>query len=150
MYGLKFLKTLRIGMSGARRDLPVIVLTGSGEQSVLGTSLALDCNAFVSKIESLDMLKERIIRVHENPLEIPEIENIAVPAEQPQPPTPPPTKATEVPIEEVEEGAVVARDVMTEDGYMLLAAGSVISASYLFRLCDISEIIELPSIWIET
>ena len=63
MNGLKFLKTVRIGMSDAKRDVPVIVLTGSDEQSVLGTSMALDCNAFVSKTESLDILKSRIMRV---------------------------------------------------------------------------------------
>ena len=160
MNGLKFPKSVRIGMSDAKRDVPVIVLTGSDEQSVLGTSMALDCNAFVSKTESLDILKSRIMRVLEGPLkikktaeyqsvEVPEIINTARPPDQPQDSAPSPTTATEVPIEEVEEGAVVARGVITEDGYILLAAGTVMSPSYLSRLCDISEIIELPSIWIE-
>jgi len=160
MNGLKFPKTVRIGMSDAKRDVPVIVLTGSDEQSVLGTSMALDCNAFVSKTESLDILKSRIMRVLEGPLkikktaeyqsvEVPEIINTARPPDQPQDSAPSPTTATEVPIEEVEEGAVVARGVITEDGYILLAAGTVMSPSYLSRLCDISEIIEVPSIWIE-
>jgi CheY-like chemotaxis protein len=40
MNGLKFLKTVRIGMSDAKRDVPVIVLTGSDKQLVLGTSMA--------------------------------------------------------------------------------------------------------------
>ena len=160
MNGLKFLKTVRIGMSGARRDLPVIVLTGSDEQSVLGTAMALDCNAFLSKTESLDALKDRMARVLGETLEIkesdvyqsvkiPDITIIVPPADRPNESAPTPTKAYEVPIEEVEEGAVVDRDVMTEDGDVLLAAGSVLNASNLNRLCDISEIIEVPSIWIE-
>ena len=159
MNGLKFLKAVRTGASSARREVPVIVVTGSDEQAVLGTAMTLDCNAFVRKSEGLDMLKDRIARVLEETLEIKE-EAVYRSVEVPDititvPPAPPPlpaftpTKAYEVPIEEVEVGAVVARDVMTEEGSFLLMAGSVLSASYLNRLKDISEIIDLPSIWVE-
>ncbi len=160
MNGLKFLKSVRIGLSGARRDLPVIVLTGSDEQAVFGTAMALDCNAFVRKDEGMDAIKDRMARVlAETPeikesdsyqsILIPDITIITPPADRPQETHAPTTKAYEVPIEEVEAGAVVARDVTTEDGCMLLAAGSVLNASYLNRLKDISEIIELPTIWVE-
>ncbi len=54
-----------------------------------------------------------------------------------------------MPIEEVQEGGITARDVTTENGEILLASGSVLNASYLNRLKNISEIIEFPSIWIE-
>ncbi len=160
MNGLKFLKMVRIGSSSARRDVPVIVVTGSDEQAVLGTAMALDCNAFVRKSEGLDMLKDRIARVLGETLEIkesavyrsveiPDITMTIPPAARPNEPAPTTTKAYEVPIDEVEEGAVVARDVMTEEGNLLLMAGSVLSASSLNRLRDVSEIIELPSIWVE-
>ena len=160
MNGLKFLKSVRIGLSGARRDLPVIVLTGSDEQAVFGTAMALDCNAFVRKDEGMDAIKDRMARVlAETPeikesdsyqsILIPDITIIIPPADRPQETPAPTTKAYEVPIEEVEAGAVAARDVTTEDGCMLLAAGSVLNASYLNRLKDISEIIELPAIWVE-
>ena len=160
MNGLKFLKMVRIGASSARREVPVIVVTGSDEQAVLGTAMTLDCNAFVRKSEGLDMLKDRIARVLGETLEIkeedvyrsveiPDITITVPPATRPHEPAPTPSKAYEVPIEEVEEGAVVARDVMTEEGNLLLMAGSVLSASSLNRLRDVSEIIELPSIWVE-
>jgi len=166
MNGLKFLKTVRIGLSGGPRDLPVIVLTGSDEQSVFGTAMALDCNAFVRKNEGPDVIRERMTRVLDETFEIkeskayqsvtiPDItiikadEDVPASTEQPQEVTPPPTRACEIMIEDVEVGAVVARDVTTEDGNMLLTAGSVLSASYLNRLRDISGIIELSSIWVE-
>ena len=160
MNGLKFLKAVRMGMSDAQRDLPVIILTGSDEQAVFGIAMALDCNAFVRKNEGMDAIKDRMARVLAETPEIKESENyrsiiipditITIPpTDQPKEAPPPSTKAYEVLIEEVEAGAVVARDVTTEDGHILLHAGSVLNASYLNRLKDLSEIIELPSIWIE-
>jgi len=160
MNGLKFLKTVRMGLSDAPRDVPIIVVTGSDEQAVFGTAMALDCNAFVRKNEGKDVIQDRMARVlAETPeikesgsyrsIEIPDITIIIPPSDQSQDAPPPPTKAYEIPIEEVEAGAVVARDVTTEDGCMLLTAGSVLNASYLNRLKDLSAIIELPSIWIE-
>jgi len=160
MNGLKFLKFIRVGMSGAQRDLPVIVLTGSAEQAVFGTTMALDCNAFVRKGEGQGAIQNRMARVLGETMEIkesgtylsvkiPDITITAPTTHRSRPVAPPPTKAYEIPIEEVEAGAVVARDVTTEDGDVLLEEGSVISASYLNRLQDISEIIDLPSIWVE-
>jgi two-component system, chemotaxis family, chemotaxis protein CheY len=160
MNGLKFLKTVRTGLMGGRPDLPVIVLTGSDEQAVFGTAMALDCNAFVSKAENLNVIKDRLTRALEEPImikessvyqaiEVPNITIIVPIPDHPREAPPPPTKAYEVPIEEVQEGAIAARDVTTENGEILLTSGSVLSASYLNRLKDIAEIIELPSIWIE-
>jgi len=160
MNGLKFLKTVRVGLSGARRDVPVIVVTGSDEQAVFGTAMALDCNAFVHKDEGKDAVKDRMARVlAETPeikesdgnrsIEIPDITIIIPPADRSQEATPPPTKAYEVPIEDIEAGAVVARDVKTEDGCTLLPAGSVLSDPSLNRLKDLSSMIELPSVWVE-
>ena len=160
MNGLKFLKMLRTGMSGAPRDLPVVVITGSAEQAVFGTAMKLDCNAFVRKGDGQDAIQGRMARVLDETTEIkeagayltvniPDITITAPAGSRPPPSAPPATKAYEVPIEDVEPGAVVARDVVTENGDVLLEEGTVISASYLGRLQDISEIIDLPYIWVE-
>ncbi len=160
MNGLKFLKAVRVGLSDARRDVPVIVLTGSDEQAVFGTAMSLDCNAFIRKNEGKDAIKDRMVRVlSETPeikqsedyssIKIPDILITVPPPDHPQQTVPLLTKVYEVSIEDIEVGSVVARDVVTEEGHMLLAAGSVLKASYLNRLMDISEIIVLPSIWIK-
>ena len=72
MNGLKFLKTVRTGLMGGRPDLPVIVLTGSDEQAVFGTAMALDCNAFVRKAENMNVIKDRMTRALEEPVKIKE------------------------------------------------------------------------------
>lgn len=164
MNGLKFLKTVRIGLSDARRDIPVIVLTGSDEQKIFGTAMALDCNAFVRKAETPETIKDRIERVLGETLEIgnsgvyhavkiPDLTFTGPAAENPRdsttPQAPTPAKAYEVPIEEIQPGAIVAHDVTTEDGSILLAAGSVLGGANLNRLMDISEIIDLSSVWVE-
>lgn len=164
MNGLKFLKTVRTGLMGGRPDMPVIVLTGSSEQAVFGTAMALDCNAFVRKDKDMNLIEDRMVRVlgevqeikpsdNYMSIEIPDI-TIIVPQSQSQQASPhtasiPPTKEFEIAIEEVEVGALVARDVLSESGELILASGSVLSAAYLNRLKDISEIIDLPSLWIE-
>jgi two-component system, chemotaxis family, chemotaxis protein CheY len=160
MNGLKFLKTVRIGLAGSRRDLPIIVLTGSNEQAVFGTAMALDCNAFMRKSDGPEVIKDRIVRVLGETVEVKESKayqsvqvpdiTITLPAtSRPKEVAPASTTACKLPIEDIEAGVVVARDVVTEDGNTLLSAGSVLNASYLNRLRDISEIIELDFIWVE-
>ena len=150
-----------VGGSSNSQALPVIVLTGSNEQAVFGTAMALDCNAFVRKAESSDAIRDRMARVLTEPLEIdktavyhavkiPDITINAPPADPPQEDTPPSAEAYQVSIEDVPTGALVARNVTTVDGSMLLAAGSVLSGANLNRLKDLSEIVELSSIWVET
>ena len=67
MNGLKFLKMLRIGMTDAPADLPVIVLTGSDDGAHMGTALALDCDAFAKKDDDHDVIRDRILRVVSTP-----------------------------------------------------------------------------------
>lgn len=158
--GLKFLKFVRTGLSSAPTDLPVIILTGSDQELIFGASMALDCNAFVRKpVPDQTVLKEKMARVMAEPVECQDQSTylaLKIPDVFPTTPiqkeetavAPPPAKAHLIPIEEVEEGIVVARDVVTNAGEVLLPAGSTLSASYLNRLRDISEIIGLPSIWV--
>lgn len=160
MNGLKFLKALRIGMSPVHRNLPVIVLTGSADQAVFGTAMALDCNAFIQKTKNLEDVRDRIARVLSRPMEfqnstiyqsvpIPEL-GTAVPQEaRPSQSQPAPENAKEIAIEDVAPGMIVARDLETSEGNILLPTGTVFDAPNLSRLCDISEIIDIPTIWVE-
>ena len=158
MNGLQFLKALRTGLSGYRRELPVIVLTGASEEAVMGTALALDCDAFLRKPDGLKELEGRIVRVLHTPQEIQAssaYRAVSVPdliernaAPPPRASAPPPDGAAAIPIYEVEPGAILDRDLVSPEGHLLLAAGSVVSETYLLRLCDISEMIDLPDLWI--
>ena len=155
MNGLKFLKSVRVGMSSAAADLPVVILTGSTEEAVLGVALALDCNAFVRKTDSPEILKDRIIRVlceesavksaiAYHGVQIPDITMNVPPPPRAERKSTDTAGVVEVSIDEVEAGAILDQDVFTEEGHLLFAAGTALSSAYLDRLRDISEIIELP------
>jgi len=158
MNGLQFLKTVRMGLGGAPYDQPVVVLTGATDAPIMGTAMALDCDAFLAKSAGPDAIKERIARaLTEKAAVKPSDQYLAVPlpdVEKPPPadgspsslPAPGP-RAVEMPINEVEPGAIVDRDVVTEEGSLLLAEGTVLSRSYLGRLSDLAEIIDLDRIW---
>lgn len=158
MNGLQFLKALRTGLSGYRRDLPVVVLTGSSEESVMGTALALDCDAFLRKPDGLNDLEGRLVRVLQNPQEVrasSAYRAVAIPDlvdRIPPPPAPDPSPAdvaaVAMPVYEVEAGAVLDRDLVSPEGHLLLAAGAVVTEAYIHRLSDISEMIDLPDLWV--
>jgi two-component system, chemotaxis family, chemotaxis protein CheY len=159
MNGLEFLKSVRTGLSN-RRDYPVVVLTGSNDEAVLGTAMSLDCSAFVDKAVSLGEIKDRVARVIADPLRvrtqeayqavhIPDIKSGVVIKSRLRATAPPPSKAHEIPLEMVRPGSVLARDVYSDNGNVLLAEGTVLGISVLNNLRDISKIIEMPPLWVK-
>ncbi len=157
MNGLKFLKMLRIGMTDAASDLPVIVLTGSSDEALMGAALALDCDAFVKKDDGPDVIKERITRVVSAPrsmksadaygaVTVPVVNMPPAPPDQPAKQTQPSTKAIEVPVYELQPGAVLDQDLMSGEGYLLYAADTALRESDVGRLQDLSEIIGLQTV----
>jgi two-component system, chemotaxis family, chemotaxis protein CheY len=160
MNGLQFLKMLRSGLSAAAADTPVIVFTGSNESCVFGTALALDCNAFISKNEDPSEVKERIERIliSEQPnaeakdymgVVVPSIINDGVPQALDTGDQSTPTGAICVALHQVESGDTLDRDFMTADGFLLFAAGTVLDRTRLDRLGDVSQMVELPQLWIK-
>ncbi len=162
MNGLKFLKFLRMGMTGAPKDLPVIVLTGSEEQAVVGKSIVLDCNAFIKKpIPNQSALEARLKRVLLEPIDLKDsasYQAVSIPDVMPKTrelgsspnDTLTPSKAFQTPLEEILPGSIIARDVLLESGDLLISEGSVVNAATLNRMRDLSEIIGIPEIWIRS
>ena len=159
MNGLKFLKAVRIGMSGAAYDLPVVVLTGATEGAVMGTALALDCDAFVRKTDGPEILQDRIKRVLSEKsavkesaaymgVRIPDITTDMPAVAPPDRAEERPSRAVEMSIEDVEAGAILDRDIYTEEGHLLFAAETRLRGPNLNRLRDIAGIIDLPLLWI--
>src|SRR5258706_11278911 len=63
MNGLELVQWVRSGDTIAPRDLPILMLTGHGDELVVTTALALDVDGFVLKPAAPDSLKARIDRV---------------------------------------------------------------------------------------
>lgn len=60
MHGLQMVKNIRLGHRGIRREIPVIMVTGHGDRSLLGVSLELDVNGFLLKPFDKEALLKRI------------------------------------------------------------------------------------------
>jgi CheY-like chemotaxis protein len=67
MHGLQMVKQIRLGHKNIRRDLPVIMVTGHGDRSLLGVSLELDVNGFLLKPFDKESLLKRVKLVLDTP-----------------------------------------------------------------------------------
>jgi CheY-like chemotaxis protein len=62
MNGLEMLKAVRSGMTAARRDLPIIIMSAHSDEALIGAAIALDAHGFVAKPVSQNSLNQRILR----------------------------------------------------------------------------------------
>lgn len=60
IHGLQMLKLIRSGMKKIRRNMPVALLTGYGEPTLVKLAMELDANTFVLKPVSKDVLVPRL------------------------------------------------------------------------------------------
>ena len=156
--GLEFLKAVRTGKAGVRRDLPVIVLTSIGGERMLGSVLAFDCDGFLLKPSSQHEVAEKIwsalvpgesiIRAPQAyqviPTNLTENLNDTVLQEEPLP-----DHAIAVRWDELEPGNVLARDIRTFRGNTLLTAGTSLTQHLISRLGELSDLAGFEFIAIE-
>lgn len=127
--GLELLKMLRDGSAGVDRHLPVVMLTGHGDLSLVRTAMALDVNAFLTKPTSIDVVADRLLRIRTQDVELKEPrEYAAIPlpkgivlsdgsatADRPRPILLP-MRAIRVRLEHVPADAVLVREVSRAGG----------------------------------
>jgi len=168
MNGLNFLKLLRIGERHRRRDLPVVVVSGVDDEAVFGTALALDANAFVNKQEGLNVIGDRIDRLRDHPQIVKPpaaYRVIPLPAIAKKKKKPASKKhaslphkksfTTETPkpsfrrrIQNLKAGDVLAKNLETKRGKLLLNAGTEMTEHLIARIQDLKEITDISEAWV--
>jgi CheY-like chemotaxis protein len=153
--GLQLLKLIRTGKAGVPRDLPVVMLTGTADGSLVSAAVALDVGAFVVKPVSKAMLGQRLAKVlsDQRPLktvaqyeavDIDPISNALIMSHKPvggakarvdRESTP---NGVKLRLESVPVGAILAEDIRGPDGELLLGRGTPLSERFLKRLRDLS------------
>jgi CheY-like chemotaxis protein len=68
MNGLEFVKAIRVGLTPIPRETPVIMLTGHAEKHFLAAAIALDVGGFLVKPVSGALFRERIERAMATPI----------------------------------------------------------------------------------
>lgn len=156
MNGLEVLREVRCGNSGAPQALPFIFLTGVTESEVVRVALELDANAFMPKPFKPADLDMRLHRVLSNPHPVkppaayasvipPRVRDANAPAEDDAPKRAyQPQRGVEKAVKELAEGAVLAVDVQSTLGSVLVSAGMTITASMRDKLSDLVDVGVIP------
>ena len=162
--GLEILKLIRTGKTAMHRRFPVIMLTGFSEIDVMGTALALDVSGFVVKPVSKDGLVKKIHQSLKSEWKLKSVEHyerVKLPdlslddARRPAAVAPVKTKgdADELSgvmrIEHVGVGAVLAADVVSERGQILIRKGEVVTEWLKDRLEEVSEMFGIQMVCIK-
>jgi two-component system chemotaxis response regulator CheY len=151
MDGLTFLKEVRRGASKVPHDLPVLMLTGHSDASLVQAALALDVDGFIVKPVSKATLEARLkhLLTKRNPIKEPgyyEGVNLTLvhykllsPAEaKTETVEPPPCPGRRVKLEEAKPKEVLAADVCAPSGEVLLGEGIALSDRLIARLKELS------------
>jgi len=80
-------------------------------------------------------------------VQIPEVIMDMPSPEKPEPDAPS-AEAREVQVIDAEVGMVIDRDIITDDGHLLMSKDTVLTSSHVNRLCDLSEILKLHLMWV--
>lgn len=144
--GLHFIKKVRTGTKGIRRELAIIMLTGDRDDDVFRTALALDVDAFLSKPVGKEALTDKVQRCFENPQIVKEpedYESVKLPGDDEedlwsQAQFDPATMVQKT-IDQVKIGEVLACDLKSKEGALLLAAGQKITRATLARMQDLAD-----------
>tara|TARA_B100000315_G_scaffold201005_1_gene193350 strand:+ start:1122 stop:1826 length:705 start_codon:yes stop_codon:yes gene_type:complete len=143
MNGLEFLKIVRSGADpDVRRDLPIIMLTGDSDANVLATAMALDVDAFVKKPIGKDAFAAKLQRCFDVPQLIMnaghyDAVKLLAADEADSDQAFDPATMVEKTIEELIVGDIIAMDVISSTGTLLLATGMKVTAASIGRLSDL-------------
>ncbi len=160
MNGLQLLKSIRTGKNSIRRDLPVAMLTGFGDESLVGLAIQLDVNTFLLKPANKGTLVRRLENILEEDLtkeswlrEPQEYEKIDVntpvanlldektPTSSPTDETPQPAEGEKVyRYDEIPENLVLSRDLCMKDGRVIYPSGTQLTSRHITRLKGLKDI----------
>jgi CheY-like chemotaxis protein len=156
--GLGLLRAIRVGTGAIPRDLPFVVLTGHSEFERLGPALLLDLDAFLIKPVSKSAIEHclatligvgtpRRIALAEVYRAL-DLSGAIVPADAPAAKSG--AAERRVTLRELISGAVLSRDLVFNNGRLLLPAGTRLSDGIAARLIEIATVSGLADeAWIE-
>jgi YesN/AraC family two-component response regulator len=162
--GLQLLKAIRIGKAGIPHSSLVVMLTGHTDFGLVAAAMALDVDAFVVKPVSKANLMARLTKAlaDEGGMKTVEqyqkvdIEEVCSrmlshePVGKPrQVEAPKKTNGIATKLENLKEGSVLAEDIRSPDGELLLGTGMPLSLRFIKRLCELKTVMKLEFVHIQ-
>lgn len=161
MNGLQLAKAIRSGVENTRRDLPIAMLTGHGDESLVGLALRLDVNAFLLKPANKTALATRLESVLRNdqgeklwlkssefyaniPIDI-DLNTLTEEKTSPIRETiakaiHPNSQPVKYSIDDVPENSVLVQEIQTFKNRLLYPPGTVLTVHHISRLLGLKEI----------
>jgi CheY-like chemotaxis protein len=164
--GLQVLKAVRTGRAAVERDTQIVMLTGSSDFGLVGAAMALDVDAFVIKPVSKATLAQRLDKVFNEAREIKsaaaydavDIESVSrrllsnKPVGTPRPKSeivkPTSSPGMRVKLESVQAGAILADNIRSPAGELLLGKATVLTDRLLRRLKELQAAIGIEYVYV--
>ncbi len=163
--GLELMKKIRMGETAAFRDLRVITITSLSNTEVLGSAIALDVNAFLVKPVEPATALQKIQQAINEPADLRSgivykrvntqldiLEKAGKPIHSPSPQTPDKSKLNQyamISINRLKPKMLIARDVRTEDGMLLVPCDQKLSSLTINLLLELKSLIPEQKVWIK-
>jgi CheY-like chemotaxis protein len=158
-HGLQVLKAIRTERTGQKRNTAVAILTSASDKQSVSLSMRLDVDAFLVKpinraamIERLEHLTYRDMRILKDAasyesIKVPGPEDITDPVERALiAPRIPRATAHRVDSTDLKPGMVIAEDLTTVDGDIVVPNGTTISDMLINVLVDLRRIVQLSPV----
>lgn len=162
--GLQLLKEIRIGKAGVPHTTLVVMLTGHTDFGLVAAAMALDVDAFVVKPVSKANLMTRLAKGLADKSDFKTVEQYQSvdidevckrmlshdPVGKPRPPVQTKKlKGIQVKLENLRAGSVLAEEIRSPDGELLLAVGMLLSERFIKRLCELKVAMKLDFVSIQ-
>ena len=150
MNGLQLLQQVRCGRTAAAPKLRTVVITALTDSHTLGAAIGLDVNGFLAKpFKSASVIKTIMQALSEEEIEprsnreyLSIITDLDLNVENSQRgEVDPETKSSVVSIDELMPGMLLAQDIQSKSGQLLLAAGFTLNERTVHRLNELKEVI---------
>ncbi len=167
MDGLKVLKAIRTGFQRIDHTIPILMLTGTSDSSLVSVAIKLEVDGFIVKPVSQNVLESRIKHVLTHPrdlqppkyyesIDIDEVserllKTLSVPIESKQKPVvETPMAGQNLPLDQVSANSILTADIRASSGELLVAAGQPLSERLIRRLTELIPMGIAPShVWVE-
>ena len=165
MNGLALLKAIRTGEAFVERDTPVIMLSGFDDDALLGAAMELDASGFIHKPVSKSELVSRMNKIfmgesvikdadEYRKVELPLVDGVLYDTETTLDETSSDTKipsqikaqAQSLFLENVTKGSLLAEDIVTTNGIVLITEGIEVTDKILDFLIQTKEITGISTI----
>lgn len=162
--GLQLLKKIRVGATPAKRDMSVLMLTGNADFGLVGAAMELDVDAFLIKPVSLGVMASRLERVLSQPhsaKSVADYDRVDVDAiskrllsRQPvglaksHQSKKAPRRGMAVKVESLRAGNILAEDIRSPKGELLLSAATQLSERLVRRLNELQSGLKLEYVYI--